>query len=195
MVDLAVASKFTPEVRKAVIDHIRAGNHITTAVRAAGIEYGTFQKWMAIGEFRSLEKHPTPEFVQFAEEVRRAEAECEAEIVDKIRTAALTDPELGLKFLARRHPERWSERQPPKQTVHWVVAATDMLRKGEITFDLLETELGPELAGEVRKALEAPQGVVIEGHSRSVESTTERSDPGATGEGEGQGSGKEDGLA
>lgn len=59
-------SKLTPEVKKRLIDAIKAGNYYEPACRFAGIDYSTFRKWMQKGE-----QAKSGQYFEFFEEVTR----------------------------------------------------------------------------------------------------------------------------
>ena len=166
-----------PKLQSTLLEYIRKGNHIRVACRAVGINPGTYAKWVkwAEGKDRFATKPPPPELIAFIDKIREAEALCEAEIVKNISTDALESSEIGLKFLARRYPDRWGERKE----IHtyekdWRLVALGMLRRKEITIDALEEtlpkELYSEFAGmpEVARLLEAPQEEVIEGDFKEL---------------------------
>lgn len=161
---LANLIRLTPEVKETILGHIRKGTHISVACEAAGISYGTYKKWIQRAE-RTDRSDPNEQapiaLIEFVEEVRRAEAELESEIVNSVKGAAMNDGELGLKYLSRRFPARWREqRESIQHNVNWLIRAVDMVRKGETTLEILDDTLGPELTNEVRKQL---GGDVVEG--------------------------------
>ena len=159
-----------PKLQETLIEYIRNGNHIRVACRAVGIHPGTYAKWVKWAEYKDRlnPKPPPPELIEFIDRIREAEALCEAEMVKHIRSDAMDDGELGLKFLSRRYPERWGERKEiHNYDKDWRVVALGMLRRGEITQEALEEALPKELYSEVAKMIEAPQdGEIIEGELR-----------------------------
>ena len=176
-----------PTIQNTLLEYIRKGNHIRVACRAVGINPGTYARWVkwAEGKDRFATKPPPPELIVFVDKIREAEALCEAEIVKNISTDALEDSEIGLKFLARRYPERWSERKEiHNYDKDWRVVALGMLRRGEVTLEALEESLPKELYSEVAKMIEPPQdGEIVEGELRveipqNAGSITEQSNTG-----------------
>ena len=172
-----------PKTQSTLLEYIRNGNHIRVACRAVGIHPSTYAKWVKWAEYKDRlnPEPPPPELIAFIDKIREAEALCEAEIVKNISTDALENSEIGLKFLARRYPDRWGERKE----IHtyekdWRLVALGMLRRKEITIDALEEtlpkELYSEFAGmpEVARLLEAPQEEVIEGEFKELSSTDVR---------------------
>ena len=93
---------------------------------------------------------------------------CEVEVVKNIRSTAMDNAEIGLKFLSRRFPDRWSERKEiHNYDKDWRVVALGMLRRGDITQEALEEALPKELYSEVAKMIEAPQdSEVVDGELR-----------------------------
>lgn len=98
-------SKLTPEVKKRLIDAIKAGNYIEPACRFAGIAPATFYRWMERGARAS-----SGEFREFWEELTRAEAEAEARMVAQWQAQIPQDWRAARDFLARRFPERWASK-------------------------------------------------------------------------------------
>ena len=159
-----------PKLQSTLLEYIRNGNHIRVACRAAGIHPSTYAKWVKWAEYKDRlnPEPPPPELIAFIDKIREAEALCEAEIVKNIRSDAMENSEIGLKFLARRYPERWSERKEiHNYDKDWRVVALGMLRRGEVTLEALEESLPKELYSEVAKMIEAPQdGEIVEGELR-----------------------------
>jgi transposase len=98
-------SKLTPEVKKRLLDAIRAGNYFEPACVYAGITYRTFRNWMERGE-----EAKSGEYFQFFHEVTRAEAEAEARMVAQWQAQVPNDWRAAKDFLARRYPDRWANR-------------------------------------------------------------------------------------
>ena len=180
-----------PKLQSTLLEYIRNGNHIRVACRAAGISPATYSRWVKWAEYKDRlnPEPPPPELIAFIDKIREAEALCEVEIVKNIRSDALESSEIGLKFLARRYPERWGERKEiHNYDKDWRVVALGMLRRGEVTLEALEESLPKELYSEVAKMIEAPQeestqGELVEGEfkeliSTDVGTTTEPRDTG-----------------
>ena len=161
-----------PKLQSTLIEYIRNGNHIRVACRAAGIHPSTYAKWVKWAEYKDRlnPEPPPPELIAFIDKIREAEALCEVEIVKNIRSDALESSEIGLKFLARRYPERWGERKEiHNYDKDWRVVALGMLRRGEVTLEALAETLPKEFYSEVAKMIEAPQeqeGEIVEGELR-----------------------------
>lgn len=126
--------KLTPIVQKNIVELIRRGNYFPVAAEAAGITYQSFRGWMRRGEAelervkqmprRSILKRERP-FVEFYKEVKLAEAEAEAAIVEAWDGEALRDWRAGKEFLSRRYGERWGERREIKLEIDWRQEAED----------------------------------------------------------------------
>ena len=99
-------SKLTPAVRKTIVGHIRAGNYIEVAARAAGVHVGTFYRWMEKGEAAK-----TGMYREFRDAVKDAEADAEAEMVASIKRHGFQNWQATMTLLERRHPERWSRQE------------------------------------------------------------------------------------
>lgn len=99
-------SKLTPEVKRRLLDAIRAGNYYEPACRFAGIGLSTFYRWMERGE-----EAKTGQYREFREEVLRAESEAEARMVAQWQAQIPQDWRAARDFLARRYPNRWAGRE------------------------------------------------------------------------------------
>lgn len=94
-------SKLTDERVQRLLTAIQAGNYIETAAEVAGIGKSTFYRWMNADE---------PEFREFREAVKKAEAEAEARDVGMVRVAARSTWQAAAWWLERKFPERWGRR-------------------------------------------------------------------------------------
>lgn len=79
-------SKFTPDVRKAIIDGVTAGLTYTHVCRIVGIEYETFNQWRKKGA-ALLEKDDDGYF-EFSEMLTRAEHQTSLSMMANIRKCA-----------------------------------------------------------------------------------------------------------
>lgn len=102
-------SKLTPEVKRRFIEAIRAGSHYEPACQYAGIDYKTFRDWMQRGQGVHPARSSAQEYVDFAAEVMRAEAEGELQCIAAIKGATKEDWRPAAWMLERRHAERWSK--------------------------------------------------------------------------------------
>lgn len=94
---------------------ISEGNYIKTACQATGIHPDTFYEWMnrADQAKKSLPEAEQGEdiYIRFSEAVKKAEAECEANIVRTVTLAAPKNWLAGMTYLERKYPDRWAKRE------------------------------------------------------------------------------------
>lgn len=110
-------SKLTPDVKRRLLDAIRAGNYYEAACRYAGISPSTFYRWMERGQ-----RANSGQFREFWEAVTHAEAEAEVRMVTQWQAQIPHDWRAARDFLARRFPKRWAQQQ-----------SIDLLHSGEVT--------------------------------------------------------------
>lgn len=79
-------SKFTPEIRKAILDGITAGLTYAHTCRIAGIDYDTFNEWRKKGA--DLDTPDVEGFYEFSEALMRAEANASMSMMATIRKVA-----------------------------------------------------------------------------------------------------------
>lgn len=149
---------FTKEIGQKIIDGVRGGNYIKVSSAAAGVKYMTVTNWIKTGEGkRSDVSSPRQELVWFAEEIRKAEAECETKLVGTLIDKLPREPKLIIEFLARRWPQRWGKHDLTSVIKgDWKQAAVAMIRSGELTRDDVEKEFGVELAEELFHSVGVP---------------------------------------
>jgi len=97
-------SSFTPETREKILGALRAGNYRVAACKFAGISDETFRRWVNAG------KAGQPEYVDFVEQVKQAEAQAEASLVATIRKAAGDHWQAAAWLLERKYVTRWGRR-------------------------------------------------------------------------------------
>jgi hypothetical protein len=107
---MARPTKLTPARHEAIVQAVRDGNYFATACAGAGVAEATGYEWLARGEGTDRRRPRDRGFAEFAEAVRRAEAEAETDAVALIRQGFADNPRLALDYLARRHPDRWGQR-------------------------------------------------------------------------------------
>lgn len=76
----------TSDRHRQIVKHVRNGNYLSVAARAAGVGGGTLRRWLKRGE----EDHGAGRdstFARLFRDCRRAVAECEVELVGKIKAA------------------------------------------------------------------------------------------------------------
>lgn len=112
------ASRLTPEVAILICNSIRLGNYLETAAAAAGIGGSTLRQWLARGtracqrleDGEPLESPEDRVYLEFAQEVRKAEAVAEERAVRQIDLAANFDWKAAAWRLSRKSPDRWGDR-------------------------------------------------------------------------------------
>lgn len=98
--------KLTPAFIDMFCNMVSHGHYYTTVCKAMRVSDATFQSWMRIG------KHsPDGVYHEFYERVMQADAAAEGFAVEKWRAHFDRDSRAAKEFLARRYPERWSERK------------------------------------------------------------------------------------
>jgi hypothetical protein len=96
--------ELTPEIEKSILDATRIGNYIETAAAYAGVTKVVLLEWLRVGmEEESGRLH------DFAEAVRRAQAEAEVRDVATITKAAQKDWRAAAWRLSQKFPDRWKE--------------------------------------------------------------------------------------
>lgn len=99
-------SVLTPKAQATIIEALRRGNYLETAAALAGVSRSTVFAWLKEGESET----GRPELKGFAEDVRRAQGEAEARLVETIDTAATDDWKAAAWRLERSAPSRWCVR-------------------------------------------------------------------------------------
>lgn len=127
-------TKLTPELQAKLVAFIRSGSYIRPACKSVGITYDAYDDWM---------KGSKPHHIAFQKAVEEAEGACETEAVTRIYICGQTDPDVMLRFLAKRHSARWGDK-----TKHTV----EIRREHTAFLDRLEKVLTPE---EYERALAA----------------------------------------
>jgi len=103
-------TRLTPEVADGIVLAVKSGAPLEVAAQAMGIAPSTFWEWMARGEGRST-RRGSPLFVEFAERVRRAEAEVHVLTVGAVRQAVQRGNwQASLAWMRLRWPKHYAER-------------------------------------------------------------------------------------
>jgi hypothetical protein len=79
----------TEDLTVRICQGVSTGAPLEVAAQAMGIPPGVFWEWMARGEGRDPDRPQTPLYADFAERVRRAEAECHLLLMGVVRNAAV----------------------------------------------------------------------------------------------------------
>jgi transposase len=112
------SSKLTPEVQKAIVEALRAGNYQESAAAYVGISHTTFHNWLNRGreEARRItdgEKANPKEaaYLEFLDAVEKARGEAEVRNVMHIQRAAQEGTwQAAAWFLERSFPRRWGRK-------------------------------------------------------------------------------------
>lgn len=105
-------TKLTPEVARAILEAIEAGNYKATACAAAGVHRDTLNHWEHLAD----QGHEA--YVEFVAALRQAEANAEMGLLAEIRgvrapVVGVTGPEpwqAKAWIMERRYPKRWGLR-------------------------------------------------------------------------------------
>jgi transposase len=110
---MARPTKLSPDLQKAIVDAIRAGNYMETAAAFAGVAKQTFYNWLRRGR-----RARSGRYREFVDAVKKALAEAEVRDLEVIRQAATgTGPfeenpqwQAAAWRLERRNPKRWGRK-------------------------------------------------------------------------------------
>ncbi len=95
-------STLTPDVQKALVRIVRAGNYLETACAHTGVDYGTCLNWLTRGKAETSGAHR-----EFREAIEKARAYAEQVSLRQIRVAARKEWTAAAWYLERTKPERW----------------------------------------------------------------------------------------
>jgi len=162
-------TKLTPELQEKICKYIAEGNYLSVACAAVDVSDQTYHTWLKLGEEEV--NNGGGMFADFLEGTKKAEAEQEAKIAERLLAGAMpgerkrvtkTGPEgssieitetggdwlAAATYLERRHPDRWGRRDRTR---------IDINETREITI----THVEYNLAG-------VPPGQIIEGESHEI---------------------------
>jgi hypothetical protein len=105
-VDVGRPEKLTDEVRRRLVEAVRAGCPREVAAKYAGISRSTLHRWLS-------PSNKEERFRELQEELKQAEAEAEFYAIATLRRAMADDWRAALAYLERRHPARWGRRWAP----------------------------------------------------------------------------------
>lgn len=88
-----------------VVQAVAKGYPRDTAAKLAGIAPTTLFKYLRLG------REGDPDYAEFAKRVKRAEAESETELIDRVRDASRVSWQAAAWMLERRRPQRYSLRR------------------------------------------------------------------------------------
>jgi hypothetical protein len=114
----------TPETQATIVEAVEVGNYLRTAAQAAGVGQSTLLGWLARGRTAAAlvathEQDPDGDpdwqlpdeevlYLEFLEEVTRAQTAAEVAAVRAWRSAFADDWRAARDYLARTSPERWA---------------------------------------------------------------------------------------
>lgn len=108
---LMAARKYNEQVHETIVDAIRKGNYIITACQLASVSRDTYNDWIALANNRPDDY---PEYVRLRDDVELAKAESEAELLEVVRSHAISGApntwQAAMTILERRHPEKFGRR-------------------------------------------------------------------------------------
>ena len=96
-------TKMTEDVRKRLVDAVKAGNHITRACEYAGISKMTYYRWKA-----KASTARSGEYFDLMQELEEAESQAQIRMVAQWQAQIPNDWRAAREFLARRFPDDWS---------------------------------------------------------------------------------------
>ena len=107
-------TKLTDELQQKIVTAIQAGNYAKIAAEMNGIGETTFYRWMEMG----AEDDAKPEFREFRESIKRAEAVAEVVAIARIRQAADNGTwQAAAWYLERKYGERWGRNDKLRQEI------------------------------------------------------------------------------
>lgn len=137
----------TRALQRQICNSVRAGNWLETAAQAARIDRDTLFSWKRKGRADIEEGRTNSIYAQFVNAIARADAECEAASVARIRGAAERDWRAAAWYLERRHPERW--------TLNQTVTVDDAKLDSRITTEFILSPAAPRIVDALLDAFEA----------------------------------------
>jgi len=112
MTNALTFGRLTPEFITMFCEIVSHGNYISTACKLMRLEESTFRSWMIQGK-----KADSGIYRELYERVLQADAAAESFALEVWRGHYLKDSKAAKEFLARRYPDRWSERRYIKLAV------------------------------------------------------------------------------
>lgn len=125
-------SGLTQEVHDRIVAAVRAGNFFETACRFAGVAEQTGREWLARGLGNHSSRGNGPAYAAFADAVKKAEADAEAEKLLTIHKAAKGGTEVKTKVTTKYNPDgsvREVVEEKQLQSPEWTAAAWYLERK------------------------------------------------------------------
>ena len=105
----------TPELQATICKTIAAGNYMTTAAQAVGIDRDTLRAWIDNGRAEEEAGNTEGRFFAFFHAVKEAEAQSEIALVEAVQVHNKRNVVAPLAMLDRRFRERWGQTQTTTQ--------------------------------------------------------------------------------
>ncbi|MNW47468.1 hypothetical protein D3C74_247980 [compost metagenome] len=140
----------TPEKRARLMEALRAGNHVETACRFAGMPKRTFYNVLEAARRDDAD----PWDLEFEADVKKAQADAEVRNITMINKAGAEDWRAAAWFLERAYPERWGRNKREVDLTVSLATATDPRAAMQAGLD----ELAEILAEEDAEHGDEPQG-------------------------------------
>jgi transposase len=99
---------FDAKLAQQICDHVRAGNYLSVAAKAAGIGRSTLYEWVARSEAGAKG------YEGFADALKQAEAAAECASVATVR-AGTQGWQANAWYLERKYPDRWASDRRKKK--------------------------------------------------------------------------------
>lgn len=100
-------SLLTTATEEKFLSALRGGSHRREACEYAGLVYGTVDHWIQRGRGHVKGRPATPEYVNFADAVKEAEATVSVIAAGQILAAGRTDWRAAKYLLNVKHPQEW----------------------------------------------------------------------------------------
>lgn len=95
------------EAAPKIINSIRGGNTYECASGCARVCYGTFNRWMKLGEEDGRNGITDSKFYKFFKDIKQAECEAEQRCVEAWQSFIPDNWQAAKEFLSRRNHEKW----------------------------------------------------------------------------------------
>lgn len=144
-----------PDLADRIVTAAQTGAPLEVAAQSCGVPPATFWEWMARGEGRTPKGRPSaPRYADFADRVRKAEADAHLLVMGKVRQAAIDGSwQAGVAMAKMRWPKYYAERVEVSGPQGGPVAISPVLEQVprhvlEEQAALLAEEVGEEEDGE-----------------------------------------------
>ena len=124
----AVESNFIPEIEERIVQYIKAGAFLETAILAAGVSRPVYRSWIAEGK-----RDPDGRFGLFMKKVEEAMSQTEVLLASKVTNAAGRHWQAATWLLERKHPDRWKGNSEMQRTGSIQANAVDASKSLELS--------------------------------------------------------------